>query len=574
MSLVTSFLGLFKHDTSNDEDLNSNFDIDTALNGNWDKIDAGVKKLDDEKVDKVSGKGLSTKDFTTDYETKLKGIATGAQVNVIEKIKLDGTVINISNKEVEIKDSEVKNARKSILKNKTFSNINARIDDIEDNIENIERTRGHIYGVKRKITNNTNSSWERIEDSVNLVANATKNGGTVTNNFDNLAPWSEIKSCNYDITTGKVKAWFGDANFKFDGSNGDVYTYVPETYIKVYQEDDYDYVLIADYPKAGFIKYDSFFISRYTMGIVDDKLHSYSGLIPSYSKTISQFRTLTKNLGSKFSLLDYRYFILQMLYLVEYASYNSQDKLGNGVEAQQMSKALIAENSVNRIIVSSTTLYVGRTIAIGTDWWNMSIASNRTITKVEDYSDGNVSGKVIYFDGDPVNIAVNNVIWGIGQKSGQCDSLGMKSGCISNDGFHSVIYRGVENIFSNIWQFVDGINIKDRVAYICKDHSQYVSDKFDGEYKVIGYINGDTNGYVKNLGFDPDEPLARFPIEVGAGTGTGITDYYWQNSGNRIARVGGGFGSGLNAGLWCWNFSGGSSLSDFNVGCRVLIDNQ
>lgn len=45
MSLVTSFLGLFKHDTSNDADLNSNFDIDTALNENWDKVDAGVKKL-------------------------------------------------------------------------------------------------------------------------------------------------------------------------------------------------------------------------------------------------------------------------------------------------------------------------------------------------------------------------------------------------------------------------------------------------------------------------------------------------------------------------------------------------
>lgn len=574
MSLVTSFLGLFKHDTSNDEDLNSNFDIDTALNGNWDKIDAGVKKLDDEKVDKVSGKGLSTKDFTTDYETKLKGIATGAQVNVIEKIKLDGTVINISNKEVEIKDSEVKNARKSILKNKTFSNINARIDDIEDNIENIERTRGHIYGVKRKITNNTNSSWERIEDSVNLVANATKNGGTVTNNFDNLAPWSEIKSCNYDITTGKVKAWFGDANFKFDGSNGDVYTYVPETYIKVYQEDDYDYVLIADYPKAGFIKYDSFFISRYTMGIVDDKLHSYSGLIPSYSKTISQFRTLTKNLGSKFSLLDYRYFILQMLYLVEYADYNSQNKLGNGVMTGQQSTALIAETGVNRIIVNSTNLYVGRTIAIGTAWWNMSIASNRTITKVENYSDGNVSGKVIYFDGAAVNIAVGNVIWGIGQESGQCDSLGMKSGCIVNDGFHSMIYRGIENIFSNMWQFVDGLNIKDRVAYLCKDHSQYKSDIFVAPYKVIGYTNADTNGYAKNLGYDPDEPLARFPNEIGAGSGSGTSDYYYQNTGNRIALVGGSFLNGLSAGLWFWRFGDDSSVSVFDVGCRVLIDNQ
>ena len=58
MSLVTSFLGLFKHDTSNDADLNSNFDIDTALNENWDKVDAGVKKLNDEKVSKETGKPI------------------------------------------------------------------------------------------------------------------------------------------------------------------------------------------------------------------------------------------------------------------------------------------------------------------------------------------------------------------------------------------------------------------------------------------------------------------------------------------------------------------------------------
>jgi hypothetical protein len=34
------------------------------------------------KVDKISGKGLSTNDFTNDYKTKLDGIATGAEVNV------------------------------------------------------------------------------------------------------------------------------------------------------------------------------------------------------------------------------------------------------------------------------------------------------------------------------------------------------------------------------------------------------------------------------------------------------------------------------------------------------------
>lgn len=44
----------------------------------------------DKKVDAVAGKGLSTNDFTTDEKNKLAGIASGAQVNVIEKVKLNG----------------------------------------------------------------------------------------------------------------------------------------------------------------------------------------------------------------------------------------------------------------------------------------------------------------------------------------------------------------------------------------------------------------------------------------------------------------------------------------------------
>lgn len=47
--------------------------------------------------------------------------------------------------------------------------------------------------------------------------------------------------------------------------------------------------------------------------------------------------------------MDTRYFILQLLYLVEYADYNSQSKLGRGVSEWFNTKALIAENKVNRI---------------------------------------------------------------------------------------------------------------------------------------------------------------------------------------------------------------------------------
>lgn len=56
----------------------------------------------DSKVDKESGKGLSTNDYTNADKTKLSGIASGAQVNVIESIKVNGSALNVSSKAVNI----------------------------------------------------------------------------------------------------------------------------------------------------------------------------------------------------------------------------------------------------------------------------------------------------------------------------------------------------------------------------------------------------------------------------------------------------------------------------------------
>lgn len=54
------------------------------------------------KVDVVSGKGLSTNDYTTAEKTKLSGIASGAQANVIESVKVNGTALTPSSKAVDV----------------------------------------------------------------------------------------------------------------------------------------------------------------------------------------------------------------------------------------------------------------------------------------------------------------------------------------------------------------------------------------------------------------------------------------------------------------------------------------
>ena len=52
------------------------------------------KTAADEKfVAQIVGKGLSTEDYTSAEKTKLGGVATGAQVNVIETVKVNGTAL-------------------------------------------------------------------------------------------------------------------------------------------------------------------------------------------------------------------------------------------------------------------------------------------------------------------------------------------------------------------------------------------------------------------------------------------------------------------------------------------------
>lgn len=48
MSVLTSFLKLFKYQSSDDA---STFNLDVSLNDNWDKIDEAVSKLDTGKAD-------------------------------------------------------------------------------------------------------------------------------------------------------------------------------------------------------------------------------------------------------------------------------------------------------------------------------------------------------------------------------------------------------------------------------------------------------------------------------------------------------------------------------------------
>ena len=405
-----------------------------------------------------------------------------------------------------------------------------------------------VYGVKRN-TSSTSTAWERVGNSVGLEANAvlpasstTVADADVVNDFDNIYPWSEIRSYNYNANTRKVTAWYGDANFKFDGSNGEVLTYIPGFYYKREVVNGVEYQYISKYEQEGYSYSEPFSVGRYKMSnkttstsvsstdegrieliadikkeICDDKCKadrvvnatSSSGSAPLINEKITMLRESASKLGTDFSILDYHYYVLQMLYLIEYADYDSQSVLGKGV--------------------------------------------------AENYDDNNDYGAVIM---------------------GGTDELGMKSGCLVNDGKHSMIYRGIEDIYGNTFDFLDGINIKDYQTYINYDFTTYKSDVFDGNYKALGYVNKSLGnngggGFITRLGYDSNNPLIGLPTEIDTtntdfNNPSGIKDAYFGNSGDKILVVGGAFNISSYAGLWFSVASGGSDRFDDIFGSRLI----
>ena len=61
-----------------------------------------IKTLLNGKVDKENGKGLSTNDYTTAEKSKLEGIASGAQVNVLESVTVNGSALPVASKSVNV----------------------------------------------------------------------------------------------------------------------------------------------------------------------------------------------------------------------------------------------------------------------------------------------------------------------------------------------------------------------------------------------------------------------------------------------------------------------------------------
>lgn len=128
-------------------------------------------------------------------------------------------------------------------------------------------------------------------------------------------------------------------------------------------------------------------------------------------------------------------------------------------------------------------------------------------------------------------------------------------------------YRWIENLWGNVYQWVDGFNADGTTAYYCTDPSQYADDTATG-YTQIGTLPG--SGWIKDLTVTDNGLL--IPETVGGSETTFIPDYAGSSSGWRVLGVGGGWSGGSSAGLLCFVANDTSSSSYSGISARLLCE--
>lgn len=233
-----------------------------------------------------------------------------------------------------------------------------------------------------------------------------------------------------------------------------------------------------------------------------DKLSSVSGKAPINYGTRAEFRVAAENRGSGWRQQDFDLVsAIQLLYLIEYADFNSQSTIGNGLTS--WSSAWPAWNHYNPI--------------------------EKT---------GNSNG-----DGDVTNSVSNG--------------NGVTGSYMS--------YRGIENFYGHLWKWVDGINVYNNIPYVTNNASNWSDDTSTG-YTNLSVTLANSNGYQVTLA---DTNRGFLPASVGGSSSTYICDYYYQNTGWRVAKLGGCTYIGLTAGGFDWALSNSAAYRIRSITARV-----
>lgn len=406
-----------------------------------------------------------------------------------------------------------------------------------------------------------NKTCTRIAGAKNLTAGA---------DFDKFSMYGGRKRCNVS-DGGTINAYYGDEGYTEDGSNGQVMVYQPKFYYLVCpleydrQETGYGYHLrkanyyVSETQRAGFKLHPAFYdkngnevdyilMSAYEGCIYDtsanaylkndeqvmdaskDKFSSIAGARPatgvSQNLTRPNIEQMAKNRGEGWHSLGIKTASMeQLLMIVEMGMMNLQTAIGQGVVNLPWTTGS-----------DTTSSYAGAT------------GSTASL--------GNGTGRATETTTYEGGVATNNTA----------------------DGKTSICYRGVENFWGNIWKFAYGVNIWGNgkmaggMPYICSDFN-YDEGKNTDNYEGAGFTVTKANGYISAMGYSTKYDWLFMASECLGNSSLPVGDYTYitENlNGYRIARLGGSWNRGSDAGSFYWDLGNGVGYRSRNVGGRLV----
>jgi hypothetical protein len=406
-----------------------------------------------------------------------------------------------------------------------------------------------------------NKTFKRLAGAANL---------TKGSDFDKFTMFGGRKRCNV-ADDGSIVAWYGDADYKEDGSMGQVMVYQPKFYYLVCPV-EYDPIdtgigyhlrkanyYVSEKPRAGFRLHpafydasgneiDYFLTSAYEGSIYDasasayllndeqvmntgeDKFSSIAGARPasgsSQNLTRPNIEAMAQNRGTNWhGDLIKQVSAEQMLMIIEIGMMNLQTAIAQGVISLPWTTGSDTTSSYAAATGSTASLGNGTGRAEKTTTYEGGVAKEYTV-----------------------------------------------------DGKTSVCWRGKENFWGNIWKFVYGINIWGNgkmgggQPYICSDFS-FAESKNSGNYKPAGFTVTNTNGYISAMGYSTACDWLFIASECLGNSSLPVGDYTYitENlNGYRIALLGGYWDTWDSAGGFYWALYNGVGYRHRNFGGRLV----
>lgn len=406
-----------------------------------------------------------------------------------------------------------------------------------------------------------NKTFKRLAGAANL---------TKGSDFDKFTMFGGRKRCNV-ADDGSIVAWYGDADYKEDGSMGQVMVYQPKFYYLVCPV-EYDPIdtgigyhlrkanyYVSEKPRAGFRLHpafydasgneiDYFLTSAYEGSIYDasasayllndeqvmntgeDKFSSIAGARPasgsSQNLTRPNIEAMAQNRGTNWhGDLIKQVSAEQMLMIIEMGMMNLQTAIAQGVVSLPWTTGSDTTSSYAAATGSTASLGNGTGRAEKTTTYEGGVAKEYTV-----------------------------------------------------DGKTSVCWRGKENFWGNIWKFVYGINIWGNgkmgggQPYICSDFS-FAESKNSGNYEPAGFTVTNANGYISAMGYSTACDWLFIASECLGNSSLPVGDYTYITvnlNGYRIALLGGRWYSWGSAGGFYWGLDCGVGGRSRNVGGRLV----